>query len=88
MKELEGFFDQMVSYQVAMNLLYVNGQYNEALEVFEQVQDRRIGGVRYPKNCFTLALACCYKMVMLLVSFISLPLCLLIELEVLYPPLI
>ncbi|KAK4310478.1 hypothetical protein Pmani_017964 [Petrolisthes manimaculis] len=62
MKELEGFFDQMVSYQVAMNLLYVNGQYNEALEVFEQVQSRRIGGVRYPKNCFTLALACYYKL--------------------------
>lgn len=60
--ELEGFFDQMKSYQVAMNLL-VNGQYSKALEVFEQVQDRRIGGIRYPKNCFTLALACCYKLV-------------------------
>ncbi|XP_069163152.1 pentatricopeptide repeat-containing protein 2, mitochondrial isoform X1 [Procambarus clarkii] len=61
-KEMEGFFDQMASYQIAMSLLYKNEKYQEVLDVFELLQEKRIGGIRYPKNCFTIAVATLYKL--------------------------
>ncbi|XP_063855830.1 pentatricopeptide repeat-containing protein 2, mitochondrial-like [Scylla paramamosain] len=60
--QLTGFFDQLISYQVAMDLLFEVGQFQQVLDTFGLVQDRRVTGVRYPKNCLTLAVAACYKM--------------------------
>ncbi|XP_064110503.1 pentatricopeptide repeat-containing protein 2, mitochondrial-like [Macrobrachium nipponense] len=60
-KELEGFFDQIASYQLAMDLLYKGGLYQDAIDVFEELQEKRLNGIKYPKNCLTLAIAACYK---------------------------
>ncbi|XP_071522037.1 pentatricopeptide repeat-containing protein 2, mitochondrial-like isoform X2 [Panulirus ornatus] len=60
-KELEGFFDQMISHQLLMDLLYNNERYQDALDVFELLQEKRIAGIRYPKPCLTIAVATCLK---------------------------
>ncbi|XP_071454606.1 pentatricopeptide repeat-containing protein 2, mitochondrial-like [Hetaerina americana] len=60
--ELDGFFDQLVSYQVLMDLLYKNSMYKEVLEVFDIIQGKQIHGPKYPKNVVILAMASCYKM--------------------------
>ncbi|KAK8732876.1 hypothetical protein OTU49_006970 [Cherax quadricarinatus] len=65
-KELDGFFDQMISYHIAMDLLYKSEKYEDVLDVFELVQEKRIAGVKYPKNCFTIAVATFYKLVIAL----------------------
>jgi pentatricopeptide repeat domain-containing protein 2 len=61
--ELEGFFDQLSSYQVLCDLLYNNGMYQEVLDVFEIVKSRQVSGTRYPRNVLMLVFASCYKMV-------------------------
>ncbi|KAF4526431.1 hypothetical protein B566_EDAN015063, partial [Ephemera danica] len=48
---LEGFFDQLISYQLLMDLLFVNGQYEEVMDVFDIVEKRQTQGARYPKHC-------------------------------------
>lgn len=60
-KELEGFFDQIASYQLAIDLLYKGGLYQDAIDIFEELQEKRLNGIKYPKNCLTLAMAACYK---------------------------
>ncbi|KAK9730471.1 hypothetical protein QE152_g15153 [Popillia japonica] len=60
--DLEGFFDQLISYQLLCDLLYENQLYKEILECFKIIQDRQIGGMKYPKNIVVLVMAACYKM--------------------------
>ncbi|XP_063238765.1 pentatricopeptide repeat-containing protein 2, mitochondrial-like isoform X3 [Bacillus rossius redtenbacheri] len=60
--ELDGFFDQLVSYQVLMDLLLINHKYKEVLEVFEAVTEKQLQNARYPRNVTLLAFAACYKM--------------------------
>ncbi|CAH1965295.1 unnamed protein product [Acanthoscelides obtectus] len=60
--ELDGFFDQMMSYQILLDLLYENGKHNEILEAFGIIKGKQIDGLKYPKNVIVLVLAACYKM--------------------------
>lgn len=60
--ELDGFFDQLSSYQICLDLLYKEGLYEDVQRVFADLQDRRIAGHRYPKNCLNVVVAACYKM--------------------------
>lgn len=62
MSDLDGFFDQLSSYQLAMDLLYENERYQDCLDVFIDLQEKRLTGVKYPRNCLTIALAACYKL--------------------------
>jgi len=61
--ELEGFFDQLSSYQILCDLLYNNQMYQEVLDVFETVKSRQTQGAKYPRNVVILVFASCYKMV-------------------------
>jgi len=61
--ELEGFFEQMASFQVLCDLLYRNQMYQEILDVFEVVKAKQVQGQKYPRNVSILAFAACYKMV-------------------------
>lgn len=60
--ELKGFFDQLMSYQILLDLLYDNGKYKEMLEVFEIIKERQIEGTKYPRNIVVLTFAACYKL--------------------------
>uniref|UniRef100_A0A0K8T303 Pentatricopeptide repeat-containing protein 2 n=1 Tax=Lygus hesperus TaxID=30085 RepID=A0A0K8T303_LYGHE len=58
---LDGFFDQLVTFQVLMDLLLKNEMYDEVLEVFEHVKGKQLQGAKFPKNAVVLAFAACYK---------------------------
>ncbi|CAH1393853.1 unnamed protein product [Nezara viridula] len=58
----DGFFDQLISFQILMDLLLKHGMYQETLNVFEVVKDKQLHGSKYPKNAVVLAFGACYKM--------------------------
>ncbi|KAJ8925625.1 hypothetical protein NQ315_009469 [Exocentrus adspersus] len=59
--EMAGFFDQLMSYQILLDLLYENQKYSEVLEVVDLIRSKQIEGTQYPRNIVVLALAACYK---------------------------
>lgn len=61
--EISGFFDQLITYQILLDLMFENQKYEEMLEVFKIIQDKQIEGMKYPKNVIVLVFAALYKMV-------------------------
>jgi pentatricopeptide repeat domain-containing protein 2 len=61
-KGLSGFFDQMSSFVILMDLLYDSKRYGQVLEVMDIVKDKQLGGFKYPMDCVTLAVASCYQL--------------------------
>lgn len=59
---MEGFFDQLMSYQILLDLLFENKKYQEVLDTFDNIKARQIQGGRYPKHVVVLVFAACYKM--------------------------
>uniref|UniRef100_A0A1E1WQC4 Pentatricopeptide repeat-containing protein 2 n=1 Tax=Pectinophora gossypiella TaxID=13191 RepID=A0A1E1WQC4_PECGO len=57
----KGFFDQLISYQILLDLLYNHEMYDEMFRVFETVQERQINMTKFPKYPVVLILAACYK---------------------------
>ncbi|XP_013187485.2 pentatricopeptide repeat-containing protein 2, mitochondrial [Amyelois transitella] len=56
-----GFFDQLVTYQLLLDLLYNHEMYDEMYEVFEIVKEKQVNMTKYPKYSIVLILAACYK---------------------------
>lgn len=61
-ESLGGFFDQVITYQILLDLLFERGQYQEILDTFDIIQSRQLQGARYPKHVLILVFAGCYKM--------------------------
>ncbi|XP_049813223.1 pentatricopeptide repeat-containing protein 2, mitochondrial-like isoform X1 [Schistocerca nitens] len=59
---LDGIFDQLISYQLLLDLLYKNEKYQDMLTVFEMIKDKQIQNARFPKNVVVLTMAACYKL--------------------------
>ncbi|XP_046485179.1 pentatricopeptide repeat-containing protein 2, mitochondrial [Neodiprion pinetum] len=59
--ELEGFFNQVVSCQILMDLLYNHGRYAEIRQVFDTIESKNILGTSFPKDVIVLVFAACYK---------------------------
>ncbi|XP_044735137.1 pentatricopeptide repeat-containing protein 2, mitochondrial-like [Chrysoperla carnea] len=59
--DLDGFFDQLMSYQILMDLLFINGKYDDVLEVFEIIRAKQIQTAKFPKQAVVLTLASLYK---------------------------
>lgn len=57
----DGFFDQQVSYQILLDLLYCHEMFDEMYRVFEKVQKKQINMTKFPKYCVVLIMAACYK---------------------------
>lgn len=62
-QELDGFFDQFSSYQIAMDLLFKEQRYQDVLNIFNSMQQKHLYGTKYPRECVVLALGACYKLV-------------------------
>lgn len=58
-----GFFDQLMTYQILLDILYENQRYQDMLDVVEKIKTRQVEGHRYPRNVIVLAMAACYKLV-------------------------
>lgn len=61
-EKLDGFFDQLISYQLLLDLLYESKRYQDVLDTFEIIKSRQVQGARYPKHVLVLAFAACYKL--------------------------
>uniref|UniRef100_A0A3B3Q553 Pentatricopeptide repeat-containing protein 2, mitochondrial n=1 Tax=Paramormyrops kingsleyae TaxID=1676925 RepID=A0A3B3Q553_9TELE len=58
-KSLKGFFPDSTSFNIMMDMLFMKGHYESALEV---LADMRNQGVPFNKDTFILAFAICYKL--------------------------
>lgn len=58
---MEGFFDQLISYQILVDMLYENGRYKDVRDIFNIIKSRQIQGGMYPKHVVTIVFASCYK---------------------------
>ena len=67
---MDGFFDQMSSFKIYMDLLYKNQKYVEVLEAMDKMIEKSLGGIKFSMDCLTLATASCYKLVGCQISFI------------------
>lgn len=61
-ESLGGFFDQVITYQILLDLLFEKGQYQEVLDTFDIIQSRQLQGARYPKHVIILVFGACYKL--------------------------
>lgn len=61
-ESLGGFFDQLGTYQILLDLLYEKDQHQEVLEIFDIIQSRQLQGSRYPKHGIIIVFAACYKL--------------------------
>lgn len=41
-ESLDGFFDQLISYQLLLDLLYENGRYQEMLDIYNVIKERQV----------------------------------------------
>lgn len=41
-ESLGGFFDQLVSYQILLDLLYETGRYQEMLDIYKVIKERQV----------------------------------------------
>lgn len=77
-----GFFDQLGSFQLLLDLLYENGRYEDMLKVYTDIKSRMVQGTKYPRNSVVLVLAACYKLVRFqlysMLAYSSLYMCILI----------
>ncbi|KYQ58166.1 Pentatricopeptide repeat-containing protein 2 [Trachymyrmex zeteki] len=58
--KFENFFDQFVSYQILLSLLYKHGKYTEMRDVYDMIKDKDMAD-GYPRNSLILVMAGCYK---------------------------
>lgn len=68
--QFNNFFDQMISYQVLLCLLYKHKKYAEMREVYDIIKNKNLDG-GYPRNSLILVLAACYKEVIFPVKEIN-----------------
>lgn len=59
--EFETFFDQLVSYQILLSLMYKHGRYAEMRSVYEIIKKKPLTNGGYPRNSLILTMAACYK---------------------------
>lgn len=60
---MEGFFNQLSSYQILMDLLFVNEKFDQILDVYKSIQDKQLQIAKFPKGVMMLVFAACYKLV-------------------------
>ncbi|XP_025075304.1 pentatricopeptide repeat-containing protein 2, mitochondrial-like [Pogonomyrmex barbatus] len=58
--KFENFFDQLISYQILLSLLYKHGKYAEMRDVYDIIKTKPMEN-GYPRNSFILVMAACYK---------------------------
>lgn len=59
--KFESFFDQLISYQILLCLLYKHGKYTEMREVYDLIKIKQLDNNMHPRNSVILVMAACYK---------------------------
>jgi len=61
--EMDGFFNHLSSYQILMDLLFINGNFDQILDVYKSIQEKQLQIAKFPKGVMMLVFAACYKLV-------------------------
>ncbi|XKL68458.1 hypothetical protein PGB90_003949 [Kerria lacca] len=61
-EQLEGFFDQLSSVIILMDLLYENKKYSDIIELYKTFRNKQLSFGKYPKSIMVLIFASCYKL--------------------------
>jgi len=69
--KFENFFDQLISYQILLSLLYKHERYSEMRHVYDIIKTKNLDSGGYPRNSLILVMAACYKEVTFLVKEIK-----------------
>lgn len=59
--KFENFFDQLISYQILLSLLYKHEKYSEMRDVYDIIKTKNLDSGGYPRNSLILIMAACYK---------------------------
>lgn len=62
--QFENFFNQYITYQILLSLLYKHEKYSDMRDVYDIIKSKNLSE-GYPKNCTILVMAACYKEVRL-----------------------
>lgn len=68
--EMDGFFNHLSSYQILMDLLFINEQFDQILVVYKTIQERQLQIAKFPKGVMMLVFAACYKLVRFLFKYV------------------
>jgi pentatricopeptide repeat domain-containing protein 2 len=60
--EMDGFFNHLSSYQILMDLLFINEKYDKILDVYKTIQVKQLQIAKFPKGVMMLVFAACYKL--------------------------
>lgn len=60
--EFEGFFDQLKSYYLSMDLCFKNAMYQEVIDAFEGLKKKQLGETKFPREAVVLTAGSCYKL--------------------------
>lgn len=63
LKECKGFFDQLASYMIVMDMLMKANRYEDVLKLWQHFNDNGNFEQRFPRDIVLLVLAACYKLV-------------------------
>lgn len=61
-ESLGGFFDQLITYQILLDMLYEKEKYQEVLDTYDIIRSRQLQGSRYPKHSIIIVFGACYKL--------------------------
>ncbi|KAJ8681557.1 hypothetical protein QAD02_017349 [Eretmocerus hayati] len=59
--QLDGFFDQIMTYQLLMDMLYNHQRYAEVREIYDVVKTKNVNGITHPRNPFIIVASACFK---------------------------
>lgn len=59
--EIAGFFDQLKSYLLCMDLYFKSNMYEQVLHAFDELQSKQLADTKYPRDPLVLAAGACYK---------------------------
>lgn len=59
--QFENFFDQLISYQILLSLLYKHGKYTDMRDVYDIIKNKHMNIDGYPRNALILVMAACYR---------------------------
>ncbi|GFW70602.1 pentatricopeptide repeat-containing protein 2, mitochondrial [Trichonephila clavipes] len=60
--EFEGFFDQLKSYYLSMDLCFKNAMYQEIVDAFEVLKTKQLAETKFPREAVVLTTGACYKL--------------------------
>jgi len=59
--QMDGFFDQLMTYQILTDMLYEQGRYQDVIDVYKIIKSRQVQGGMHPRHVILLVFASCYK---------------------------